>query len=92
MLDDAAARTDLDVLFFFFSKRNHTSSTWGLQQCVSLIVTPRYWSGGKKQNLLSFLASLCKVHNGRWECWIVCSMRLDINKHPHMWNKFWKYW
>jgi hypothetical protein len=72
MLEDAVARYDVQLLYFIFNKK---------PERVSL----RHWSGGKMQNYLHFLLKLHIVDNG--ECWIVF-MRMDINKHPMLQNKF----
>jgi hypothetical protein len=43
------------------------------------MVTLRYWSGGKKQNLLSILVLLCIVDNGERWIFAIIILRFERN-------------
>jgi hypothetical protein len=75
ILVGAAARTNLDLLFFILTKKPNEFNLSFTRMCVrkGFIEVMDWW---KKWNLLSFLLKLRIVDNG--ECWMI-GTRMNIN-------------
>jgi hypothetical protein len=80
MLEDAMARTDLELLYFIYNKKSNEFNWSFTTICArrGFIEVLKWW---KEMELIQLFLMLCIVDNA--ECWIVC-MRMDINKYPQI--------